>query len=62
MPRLEVRTEKHPSFDLDHDSTGLTQPVPRRPLTVQEREWANAILQTNKAWADVTLGDIVSDR
>lgn len=61
MPTLEVQTETHPSFDLDHDSTGLTRPVPRRPLTEQGKEWVNAILQTNKAWADVTLGEIYVD-
>ncbi len=43
-------TTKHIDFDLDRDSTGLTLPVPRRPLTGQEEEWINAILQTNKAW------------
>jgi hypothetical protein len=52
---------KHVDFNLDHDSTGLTRPVLRRPLTEQEREWASVILQTNKAWADVTLGDIYVD-
>ena len=31
------------------------------PLTEQEKEWINAILQTNKAWADVTLGEIYMD-
>jgi hypothetical protein len=52
---------KHIDFDLDYDSTGLTRPVPRRPLTEQEKGWINAILQTNKAWADVTLGEIYVD-
>jgi hypothetical protein len=52
--------EKHLSFDLDYDSEGLTRPV-RRELTAQEKEWINAILQTNKVWADVTIGDIYVD-
>lgn len=54
-------TTKHIDFDLDHDSSGLTRPVPRRPLTEQEKEWVNAILQINKTWADVTLGEIYVD-
>ena len=52
---------KHIDFDLDHDSTGLTRPVARRALTEQEKEWVNAILQTNKAWADVIPGEIYVD-
>lgn len=52
---------KHIDFDLDHDSTGLTRPVLRRPLTEQEKEWVNAILQTNKTWADVNLAEIYVD-
>jgi len=52
---------KHLNFDLDYDSMGLTRPVPRRPLTEQEKEWINAIFQTNKPWADVTLGEIYVD-
>jgi hypothetical protein len=51
---------KHLDFDLDYDSQGLTRPV-RRELTTQEREWINAILQSNKMWADVTIGDIHVD-
>jgi len=52
---------KHLNFDLDYDSMGLTRPVPRRPLTEQEKEWINAILQTNKLWADVSLLEIYVD-
>jgi hypothetical protein len=53
-------TEKHLSFDLDYDSEGLTRPV-RRALTGQEKEWINAILQSNEMWADVTIGDVHVD-
>ena len=45
-------------FDIDYDSQGLTRSVPRRLLTEQEKEWINAILQTNKRWADVALGNL----
>lgn|SRR5690348_13731009 len=48
-------------FDIDYDSQGLTRSVPRRLLTEQEKEWINAILQTNKRWADVALGEIYVD-
>jgi len=48
-------------FDLDHDSEGLTRSISRRPLTDQEKEWVNAILQTNQSWADVSLGEIFAD-
>jgi hypothetical protein len=53
-------TGKHLDFDLDYDSEGLTRPA-RRPLTEQEKEWINAILQANKMWVDVTIGDIYVD-
>ncbi len=53
-------TGKHLDFDLDYDSEGLTRPA-RRQLTEQEKEWINAILQANKMWADVTIGDIYVD-
>jgi hypothetical protein len=54
-------THKHIDFDLDQDWTGLTRPVHPRLLTKQEREWINAILQTNREWADVDLGEIFVD-
>src|ERR1700758_4977874 len=54
-------TTKHTDFDLDCDSTGFSRPVSRRPLTEQEKGWINAILHTNKAWADVSLEEIYVD-
>lgn len=54
-------TAQHMDFDLNRDSTGLTRPVPRRALTEQETEWINALLQTNKSWADVALEEIHVD-
>jgi hypothetical protein len=53
-------TAEHQNFDLDYDSQGLTRPV-RRELTAQEMEWINTLLQSNKMWADVTIGNIQVD-
>jgi hypothetical protein len=50
----------HMNFDLDYDSQGLSRPETRE-LTGQEKEWINSILQSNKGWADVTIGDIRVD-
>ena len=33
-------------------------PIARRPLTERERGWVTEILNVNKLWADVTVGDL----
>ncbi len=33
-------------------------PIPKRPLTDQERGWVNDILSASKEWADVSVGEL----
>jgi hypothetical protein len=47
-------------FHEDYDYSGLMKPI-SRPISGQEGEWISTILQSNKDWADVAIGDLSVD-